>query len=148
YAYDSDARTLAAAAHRFDPGGHPVVHVGLDLPTKTNKGNSVGRTLDDTINQVLRAAGGLAELIPDLPRYRDKPTIIVPTVVTTAEIDWYPTPLGNADLSTGSLPDGIVRTVPWLWYSANVSKSMSPRARRLPVSSGDVDPMRRMLLHQ
>jgi hypothetical protein len=125
-----------AKAYEIDPAGDPIVHVGLDLRTN-DKGNSIGKSLDDTVAQALRAAGGLAERWAEFATHQpNRPTFIVPVIVTTASLEWVPTALEEADLSTGDLPTNEVLQAQWLWLSVNVSASLSPRVTRPPHRRG------------
>jgi hypothetical protein len=106
-----------------------TTQLGIELKAADVVGNGLGKSLDSAISQVLRGAAGVAEGLPDwIPE--EARAVVVPLLVTTADLFRSNTMLVEADLFSGDLAALELESVQWLWYTANVSNSLLPDVSR------------------
>lgn len=125
---------------------HQVAHLGMELKGGEH-GNSLGKTLDDAVTQVVRGASGLAEQLQSTGTPGERVTIM-PIIVTTASLFVANRVLEDAELQTGNLPDLELTPVDWLWYVQHVSASLLPAARPQIDVSGEYDAFGQWLRHR
>lgn len=107
----------------------PTTQVGVELKNARLDGNGVGKTLNEAITQAMRGASGLAN---DMLSWieADETAIVIPMVVTTAQLFASKTVLSAAALTTGELAAVSVEQPPFLWYTTNISRSLMPSVSR------------------
>ena len=107
-----------------------ATHLGIELGTKTKgDGSRTGASIKEATTQVLRALNGLVEhMFPGSASQVKEAgaTVFIPVIFTTAELWLAVGNLGDADLTTGQLPENWAQLeqVPWLWYTYNQSRAL------------------------
>lgn len=100
--------------------------------TSDADGRDRGRKgIDEAVTQACRGAGILINVIRGWSLPEDG-AVVVPLVVTTAELLRCDTEISNADLVTGRLTEDVsVSRVNWLWYETHLSPALAPTANRV-----------------
>ena len=104
-------------------------HVGLEVRTDA-KGDTHGNArgaLSEAVKQSLRSGAGIVREMYDRPSLlgQRNRVVVVPMIVTTAELVVCDTDLSAAALSSGELPAGLeVKSRKWLWLRSTVSANI------------------------
>lgn len=104
-----------------------IFHLGFDqrVHGETGDGDGKGKGLDDAVDQVLRGAGGLTRWLFSWiePQWR---AIVVPVIITSAELFTSDVDLTTADLRRGEVDTVSLTPAKMVLYNHNVTMSLMP----------------------
>jgi hypothetical protein len=115
------------------------VSVEIKVGPKTNgdidqievKEQGFGRgAIELAATQVLKGVSGLIDFFKNKPGLLNGQPLVIPVILTTAQLYESDVDLGSADLHTGTLAAESVKAseAPWLWYQYNLSASLKHSA--------------------
>ncbi len=131
-------RILHRRTCEFGAPTHKPFHVALETKAHAPNNNDkeppkTPKSLDQAIEQVLLARGGVMEDLKTREILRYGGGAIVPVVFTNTTLLVTDNDLADTDLATGNVSEATrAHSVDWLWCNCNLSRALRPSIPREP----------------